>query len=169
MWGRGRFDYRSRRCATEAEIAVMGPQARNSGSLQEWGEARNRTSLGASEKNQPCRYLESSPVGLLLDFWPSELQPSNCVVLSHLSVAWWVVLGPCPGSEPVKPWATEAEHTNLITRPQGQPLASQSWLTWYSKCKRPHSLYTNIRCCCRYPHLGSTYILSYRIFLLYLY
>ena len=30
---------------------------------------------------------------------------------------------PCqrPGSEPAKPWATEAEHVNLTTWPQGQP------------------------------------------------
>ena len=29
---------------------------------------------------------------------------------------------PCPGSEPAKPWAAKAEHTNLTTRPQGWPL-----------------------------------------------
>ena len=30
---------------------------------------------------------------------------------------------PCPrlGSEPAKPWATEAERANLATRPQGWP------------------------------------------------
>ena len=29
---------------------------------------------------------------------------------------------PCPGFEPVKPWATKAEHVNLTTQPWGQLL-----------------------------------------------
>ena len=32
-----------------------------------------------------------------------------------------MVLGPRPGSEPVKPWAAEAERMNLTTRPWGRP------------------------------------------------
>ena len=44
-----------------------------------------------------------------------------CYVGHHLSMAWWAVLGPCPGSKLVKPWAAEVEHTNLTTWPQGQP------------------------------------------------
>ena len=43
-----------------------------------------------------------------------------CYVGHNLSMAWWAVLGPCPGSKPAKPWATEAEHANLTTRPWGQ-------------------------------------------------
>ena len=33
---------------------------------------------------------------------------------------------PCPGSEPVKPWAARAGHTNLTTRSWGRPLTSHS-------------------------------------------
>ena len=43
-----------------------------------------------------------------------------CCVGCHLSMAWWVVLGPRLGSEPAKPWATKAEHRNLTTRALGQ-------------------------------------------------
>ena len=39
----------------------------------------------------------------------------------HLNVAWWVVPCPHPGSEPVKPWAAEAECVNLATWPRGWP------------------------------------------------
>ena len=39
-------------------------------------------------------------------------------------MVWWAVLGPHPGSEPAKPWAAEAERTNLTTRPQGRSLKS---------------------------------------------
>ena len=45
-----------------------------------------------------------------------------CYVGRRLSMAWWVVLGPCLGSELAKPWAAEAEHANLTTRPWGPPL-----------------------------------------------
>ena len=43
-------------------------------------------------------------------------------VWCHLSVTWWAV--PClrPGAEAAKPWATEAEPVNLITRPGAGPL-----------------------------------------------
>ena len=44
-----------------------------------------------------------------------------CYVGHRLSMAWRAVLGPSPGSEAVTPWATEAEHSNLTTQPQGQP------------------------------------------------
>ena len=45
-----------------------------------------------------------------------------CYVGRRLSMAWWAVLCPRPGSELVKPWATEAECGNLATRPWGQLL-----------------------------------------------
>ena len=50
-----------------------------------------------------------------------------CYVGCHLSVAWWVV--PClhSGSEPAKPWATEAERANPTTWPQGWPPSVFSW------------------------------------------
>ena len=32
-----------------------------------------------------------------------------CYMGHHLSVAWWAVLGPRPGSKQVKPWATKTE------------------------------------------------------------
>ena len=38
-----------------------------------------------------------------------------------LSVAWWAVPCPHPGSELEKPWAAEAEHANPTTRPWGRP------------------------------------------------
>ena len=38
-----------------------------------------------------------------------------CYVGHCHSVAWWAVLGLCPGSELTKPWATEAECVNLTT------------------------------------------------------
>ena len=44
-----------------------------------------------------------------------------CYVGHHLSMAWWAVLGLCPASEPVKPWATEAECANLTTWSIGGP------------------------------------------------
>ena len=37
-----------------------------------------------------------------------------------ISVAWWAVLGPHPGFQPAKPWATEVQHGNLTTWPPGQ-------------------------------------------------
>ena len=45
-----------------------------------------------------------------------------CYVGRCLSMAWWVVPCPRPGSERVKPWAAKAEHGNLTTWPQGWPL-----------------------------------------------
>ena len=33
--------------------------------------------------------------------------------------------GPLPGSEPAKPWAAEAECTNLTARPRGRPRKQQ--------------------------------------------
>ena len=45
-----------------------------------------------------------------------------CYVGRWLQMAWWVVPRPRQGSEPAKPRATEAEHENLITQPQGWPL-----------------------------------------------
>ena len=32
-----------------------------------------------------------------------------CYVGHRLSTAWWAVLGLCPGSKPMKPWAAETE------------------------------------------------------------
>ena len=50
----------------------------------------------------------------------------ECLWLSYvgccLNMAWWAVPCLCPGSEPAKPWAAEAEHATLTTRPQGRPL-----------------------------------------------
>ena len=40
-------------------------------------------------------------------------------------MAWWVAPRLRPGSELVKPWATEAEHLNVTTRPQGRPPSPQ--------------------------------------------
>ena len=45
----------------------------------------------------------------------------------RLGMAWWAVLGSCPGSEQAKPWAIEAEHTNLTTWPQSRPLRFFLW------------------------------------------
>ena len=42
-----------------------------------------------------------------------------CYVGRCFSMAWWAVLGPCPGSKPVKLWAAKAQHLNLTTRPRG--------------------------------------------------
>ena len=39
----------------------------------------------------------------------------------HLSMAWWMVPYPRPGSEPVKSWATKAECVKLTTQSQGEP------------------------------------------------
>ena len=36
-------------------------------------------------------------------------------------MAWWAVLGPCPGFEPVNPWAAKVVCVNLTTRPRGWP------------------------------------------------
>ena len=44
-----------------------------------------------------------------------------CYVGCHFSMAWWMMPCPRPGFELVKPWATEAEHVNLITQPWGHP------------------------------------------------
>ena len=52
-----------------------------------------------------------------------------CYVGCRLNMAWWVVPCPCPGSEPVKPWAAEAERANLTTWPEGRPLPRPS-LKW---------------------------------------
>ena len=38
------------------------------------------------------------------------------------SMAWWMVCRSAPGIRNGKPWATEAECTNLTTMPLGQPL-----------------------------------------------
>ena len=46
----------------------------------------------------------------------------------HQSMAWWAILGPCLGSEPAKPWATEPEHADLTTQPQGRP----PWYQFFS-------------------------------------
>ena len=35
-----------------------------------------------------------------------------CYVGRHLSMAWWAVPCPCPGSKPAKPWAAKVEHAN---------------------------------------------------------
>ena len=45
-----------------------------------------------------------------------------CYVGHRLSMAWWAVPCPCPGSEPMKPRAAKAESVNLTTQPWGQPL-----------------------------------------------
>ena len=39
----------------------------------------------------------------------------------HLSMTWWVVPHPHPGSEPAKPWVLKAERRNLTTRSWGRP------------------------------------------------
>ena len=44
-----------------------------------------------------------------------------CYVGCCLSMAWWAVPCPHPGSEPTKPWAAKAECTNLTTRPRAGP------------------------------------------------
>ena len=54
-----------------------------------------------------------------------------CYVGHRLSMAWWAVPWPCPGSEPVKPWASEAECANLTTQPRCQPSTLKVWkLKW---------------------------------------
>ena len=45
-----------------------------------------------------------------------------CYVGRHLSMPWWTVPCPRPGSEPAKPWAAEVECVNLTTQPPGRPL-----------------------------------------------
>ena len=50
-----------------------------------------------------------------------------CCVGRCLSMAWWAVLCPCPGSEPARPQAAKVEHTNLTTRPRGWPRDSVLW------------------------------------------
>ena len=73
---------------------------------------------------------------LFLDFiFPSSAQTSQCMVaysscgsfqLCHvgrcLSVAWWAVLGPWPGSESAKPRTAEEEHAKPTTWPRGRLL-----------------------------------------------
>ena len=46
-------------------------------------------------------------------------------------MAWGVVPCPRPGSEPVKPWAAQAELANLTTWPQGRP--QHFWNLLWSK------------------------------------
>ena len=50
-----------------------------------------------------------------------------------LSMAWWVVPCPRPGSKPVKLWAVEAELANLTTWPWGRPLENSTFREW-RKC-----------------------------------
>ena len=45
-----------------------------------------------------------------------------CYVGLHLSMAWWAVLGPLLGSQPMKSQAAKAERMNLTTWPQASPL-----------------------------------------------
>ena len=47
-----------------------------------------------------------------------------CYVGRLLSMAWWTLLGPHPGSEPGKPRAVEAADWATRPRPQGRPPAS---------------------------------------------
>ena len=49
----------------------------------------------------------------------------------RLSTAWWAVPCPRPGSEPAKPWATQAERVNLTTWPWGQPLICSLELKYF--------------------------------------
>ena len=63
-------------------------------------------------------------------------------------MAWGTVLGLCPGSEPVKPWATTAEHMDLTPRPQGQPPLKFSYWPlpslnqWFSMWRQTSSIST---------------------------
>ena len=50
---------------------------------------------------------------------PSVVGPSSCGIWDASS-AWPDER--CPGVEPVKPWAAEAECANLTTQPRGRPL-----------------------------------------------
>ena len=49
-------------------------------------------------------------------------------------MAWWAVLGLCPGSELVKTWATEVEHVTLPTQPQGQLMNLHFWKNFSGYC-----------------------------------
>ena len=57
-----------------------------------------------------------------------------CYLGRHLSMAWWVVPCPCPGSDLAKPWAAEAECRNLTTHGAGPcPLFCRLELPWLTE------------------------------------
>ena len=65
-----------------------------------------------------------------------------CCVGCHLSMAWWAVPCPHPGSEPATPWAAEAKRVNLTTQPRGRPLGcclKQHILRFFSDCGESES------------------------------
>ena len=65
-------------------------------------------------------------------------------VVCCLSMAWWVVLGPRPESEPTKPWADAGGSTNLTTGPWGLSLAL---LTSLDSSWTPSLLHTFLSSC----------------------
>ena len=79
-------------------------------------------------KDWPCTNICCQCVFFLLPEVPQYIVVYSscrsfwfCYVGCHLSMAWWAVLGPHPGSKPAKPWAPKAGCMNSTTQPWGRP------------------------------------------------
>lgn len=59
----------------EAEVKAMSPQVKECRQPLEAGKGKEMDSLSYTlqQGKQPCQYLDFSPVGPILDFWPPEL------------------------------------------------------------------------------------------------